>query len=45
MGEENKPKAQAVAESLGLSNVRADDGTYSGEADVIVVLGQDMVNN
>ena len=45
VGEENKPKAQAVAESLGLSNVRADDGTYSGEADVIVVLGQDMVNN
>ena len=45
VGEENKPKAQAVAESLGLSNVRADDGTYSGEADVVVVLGQDMANN
>ena len=45
VGDENKAKAQAVAESLGLSNVRADDGTYSGEADVVVVLGQDMANN
>ena len=45
VGEENKAKAQAVAKSLGLSNVRADDGTYSGEADVVVVLGQDMANN
>ena len=45
VGEESKAKAQAVAKSLGLSNVRADDGTYSGEADVVVVLGQDMANN
>ena len=45
VGEENKSKANAVAEVLGLTNVQADDGTYSGEADVVVVLGSDMANN
>lgn len=44
VGEQNKPKAQAVADTLGLSNVRADDGTYTGEADVVVVLGADMAD-
>ena len=45
VGEDNKAKAQAVADTLGLGNVRADDGTYSGEADVVVILGADMANN
>ena len=45
VGDANKAKAQAVADTLGLSNVVADDGTYSGEADVVVVLGSDMANH
>ena len=45
VGDTNKAKAQAVADTLGLSNVVADDGTYSGEADVVVVLGSDMANH
>ena len=38
-------KAQAVADTLGLSNLAADDGTYAGAADVVVILGSDMANN
>ena len=45
VGEENRAKAQAVADTLGLSNVVADDGTYSGSADVVVILGADMANH
>lgn len=45
VGTDNEAKAQAVAETLGLSNVQADDGTYAGEADVVVVLGADMADN
>ncbi len=45
VGSENQAKAQAIAETLGLSNVVADDGTYAGEANVVVVLGADMANN
>lgn len=45
VGSENQAKAKAVADVLGLSNVVADDGTYAGEAEVVVVLGEDMVNN
>ncbi len=45
VGSENQSKAQAVADKLGLSNVVADDGTYSGQADVVVVLGADMSNS
>ena len=45
VGDGNRAKAEAVADTLGLSNVVADDGTYAGEADVIVVLGADMANN
>ena len=44
VGEENKAKAQAVAETLGLSSIKQDDGTYAGDADVVVVLGSDMAN-
>ena len=45
VGDANKAKAQAVADTLGLSNVVADDGTYSGTADVVVILGADMANH
>ena len=45
MGDANKAKAQAVADTLGLSNLAADDGTYAGAADVVVILGSDMANN
>lgn len=41
VGDGNKAKAQAVAEVLGLGTVKADDGTYAGKADVVVVLGSD----
>lgn len=42
VGEENKPKANAVADILGLESIVADDGTYAGEAEVVVVLGADQ---
>lgn len=42
VGEENKAKANAVAETLGLDSIVADDGTYAGEAEVVVVLGADQ---
>lgn len=45
VGSDNKAKAQAVADTLGLGNVKADDGTYKGKADVVVVLGADMANS
>lgn len=45
VGSDNQAKANAVADILGLSNVVADDGTYAGEAEVIVVLGADMANS
>lgn len=45
VGDANKAKAQAVADTLGLSNLAADDGTYAGSADVVVILGSDMANN
>ena len=45
VGDANKAKAQAVADTLGLSNLAADDGTYAGAADVVVILGSDMANN
>ena len=45
VGDANKAKAQAVADTLGLSNLAADDGTYAGTADVVVILGSDMANN
>ena len=41
VGDNNKAKAQAVAEVLGLGTIKADNGTYAGEADVVVVLGSD----
>ena len=44
VGEENKAKAQAVADTLGLSTVKKDDGTHAGEANVVVVLGADMAD-
>lgn len=44
VGDGNKAKAEAVALTLGLSTIQADDGTYSGEADVVVVLGADMAD-
>lgn len=44
VGDANKAKAEAVAETLGVDSVRADDGTYAGTADVVVVLGADMAN-
>ena len=44
VGEANKAKAQAVADTLGLSSLKADDGTYQGEADVVVILGADMAD-
>ena len=45
VGEENKAKAQAVADTLGLSTVKKDDGTHAGEANVVVVLGADMADS
>lgn len=45
VGSKNQAKAKAVADVLGLSNVVADDGTYAGEAEVVVVLGSDMAGN
>lgn len=45
VGSENQAKANAVADILGLSNVVADDGTYAGAAEVVVVLGSDMADN
>lgn len=45
VGSENQAKAKAVADVLGLTNVVADDGTYAGEAEVVVVVGADMANN
>lgn len=45
VGSANQAKANAVADILGLSNVVADDGTYAGEAEVVVVLGADMANS
>lgn len=44
VGEENKARAQAVADLLGLSgSVAAAQGTYGdGTADVVVMLGADM---
>ena len=44
VGEENKARASAVAETLGLDAIHADDGTYAGEACVVVVLGEDMAD-
>ena len=44
-GNSIKTDTQAVADTLGLSNLAADDGTYSGSADVVVILGSDMANN
>ena len=44
VGDANKQKAETVADVLGLSSVKADDGTYAGEADVVVVLGADMAD-
>ena len=38
-GTDAKDKAQAVADKLGISNVQANDGSYSTGADIIVVLG------
>ena len=45
VGDDNKDEADAVAEALGLGNVQADDGTYAGQAGVVVVLGADMAGN
>ena len=44
VGEENKARAQAIADLLGLSgSVTASQGTYGdGTADVVVMLGADM---
>lgn len=45
VGTENQAKANAVADILGLDTIQADDGTYDGEAEVVVVLGADMADN